>query len=185
MEDTDQELENLLHYLNLPGALGTPVLRSLRFSAGKRQSSPVVRLIAGAGGAAQSQRAVQGQGGRLAGGEASGGGLFGGGADAPDDGNGEPGGGERAVEVADALASPDDLFEPGGAGLVGGRVAGLRAPGKGGAEQEGVAANELPADVEELAQRVGGRGSVKVGGVDGGEGFGSCGVKEGGDQGVA
>jgi ABC-2 type transport system permease protein len=36
--------------------------------------------FAGAGGAAQSQRAVQGQGGRLACGEASGGDLFGGGA---------------------------------------------------------------------------------------------------------
>jgi hypothetical protein len=46
----------------------------------------------------------------------SGGDLFGGGANEPDDGDGEPGNGERAVEVADALASPNDLFEPGGAG---------------------------------------------------------------------
>ena len=98
----------------------------------------------------------------------SGGDLFGGGANEPDDGDGEPGGGERAVEVAGALASPNDLFEPGGAGLVGGGVAGLRAPGEGGAEQEGIAADELPADVEELAQRVGGRGGVEAGGVDGG-----------------
>jgi hypothetical protein len=111
--------------------------------------------------------------------------LFGGGANEPDDGDGEPGGGERAVEVTGALASPDDLFKPGGGGLVGGGVAGLWALGEGGAEEEGVAANELPADVEELAQRVGGRGGVKVGGVDGGEGFGSRGVEEGGDQGVA
>ena len=93
--------------------------------------------------------------------------------------------GSVPVEVAGALASPDDLFEQGGGGLVGGGVAGLWAPGEGGAEQEGVAANELPADVEELAQRVGGRGGVKAGGVDGGEGFGSRGVQEGGDQGVA
>src|SRR5580692_10994539 len=78
-------------------------------------------------GAAQSLRAVQGQGGRLAGGEAAGGDLFGGGANEPDDGDGEPAGGERAVEVAGALASPDDLLELGGAGLVGGGVAGLRA----------------------------------------------------------
>ena len=66
-----------------------------------------------------------------------------------------------------------------GAGLPG------RVPGEGGAEQEGVAANELPADVEEPAQRVGGRGGVEVGGVDGGDGFGSQGLEEGGDQGVA
>src|SRR5580700_10638480 len=41
-------------------------------------------LTAGAGGAAELQSAVQGQGGRLAGGEASGGDLFGGGANEPD-----------------------------------------------------------------------------------------------------
>jgi hypothetical protein len=43
--------------------------------------------LAGAGGAAQSQRAVQGQGCRLACGEASGCDLFGGGANEPDDGD--------------------------------------------------------------------------------------------------
>ena len=93
--------------------------------------------------------------------------MFGGGANEPDDGDGEPGVGERAVEVAGTLASPDDPLEPGGAGVVGVVAAG-RVPGEGGAEQEGVAANELPADVEELAQRVGGRDGVEAGGVDGG-----------------
>jgi daunorubicin/doxorubicin transport system ATP-binding protein len=38
--------------------------------------------------------------------------------DEPEDGGGQPGGGERAVEVAGALASPDDLLELGGSGLV-------------------------------------------------------------------
>ena len=93
--------------------------------------------------------------------------MFGGGANEPDDGDGEPGVGERAVEVAGTLASPDDPLEPGGAGVVGVVAAG-RVPGEGGAEQEGVAADELPADVEELAQRVGGRDGVEAGGVDGG-----------------
>ncbi len=44
MEETDQELKDLLHDPNLPGAPGAPV-RSRRFSAGKRQSSPVVRAV--------------------------------------------------------------------------------------------------------------------------------------------
>ena len=65
--------------------------------------------------------------------------MFGGGANEPDDGGGEPDGGERAVEVAGALASPDDLFELGGAGVVGVVAAG-RVLGEGGAEQVGVAA---------------------------------------------
>jgi len=103
--------------------------------------------------------------------------------DEAEDGGGKPGGGKRAVEVAGALASPDDLFEPGGAGVVGGVV--LRDPGKAGDEQEGVAAHELPADFEELAQRVRGRRGVEAGGVDGGEGPGPRGLDEGGDKGVA
>ena len=45
MEETNQELEDLLHYLNLPAALGAPV-RALRISAGKRQSSPDVLVHA-------------------------------------------------------------------------------------------------------------------------------------------
>jgi hypothetical protein len=78
---------------------------------------------------------------------------------------------------------PDDLFEPGRAGAVGVGAAG-RVPGQGGTEQVGVAANELPADVEELAQRVGGRDGVEAGGVHGGDGFGSGGVEKGADQGL-
>jgi ABC-2 type transport system ATP-binding protein len=110
--------------------------------------------------------------------------LLGGGPQEPDDGDGEPRGGERAVEFACALASPDDLLEPGGAGVVGVVAAGW-VPGEGGAEQEWVSAHDLPADVEELAQRVGGRDGVEPGGVEGGDGFGSHGVKEGVDQAVA
>src|SRR3984885_16236722 len=134
--------------------------------------------------AAEPQRAVQEQGWRLAGGEASRGDLFGSGAEEADDGGGEPGGGERAVEVADELAAPDDLLEPGGAGLVG-VVAAWRVPVEGRGEQVGVAANELPADVQVLAQRVGGRDGVQAGGVHGGDGFGSRAVEERRDQGVA
>src|SRR5580692_7968930 len=129
--------------------------------------------------AAEPQRAVQEQGCRLAGGEASRGDLFGSGAEEADDG-----GGERAVEVADELAAPDDLLEPGGAGLVG-VVAAWRVPVEGRGEQVGVAANELPADVEVLAQSVGGRDGVQAGGVHGGDGFGSRAVEERRDQGVA
>lgn len=102
-----------------------------------------------------------------------------------EDGGGEPGGGERAVEVARVLASPDDPFEPGGGGVVDGVTLGLRDPGEGGVEQEGIAANELPADAEELAQRLGGRRGVEAGGVDGDQDFGSRGVEEGSDQRVA
>jgi hypothetical protein len=40
MEETDQELENLLHYLNLPGAVRAPGHRSL---PGQRPGSPGVR----------------------------------------------------------------------------------------------------------------------------------------------
>jgi hypothetical protein len=76
--------------------------------------------------------------------------LLGGGLEEGEDGGGEPGGGECAGEVTGALASLDDLFEPGGAGVVLVVAAG-RVPGEGGAEQVGIAANELPADVEELA----------------------------------
>jgi hypothetical protein len=43
--------------------------------------------------------------------------LFGGGAEESDDGLGEPGGGEGAVEVAGVLASADELFETGDAGV--------------------------------------------------------------------
>src|SRR5260370_2009421 len=123
---------------------------------------------AGVGGAAESQRAVQEHRGRLTGGEAAGGDFFCGGAEEADDGGGQPGGGECAVEVAGPLASPDDLFEPGGAGVVRILAAGHGDPGQGGAEQEAVAANELPADVEELAQRVRGRGRVEAGAGSGG-----------------
>jgi hypothetical protein len=42
--------------------------------------------------------------------------LLGGGLGESEDGGGEPGRGEYAVEVAGALASPEDLLEPGGAG---------------------------------------------------------------------
>ena len=44
MEETDQQFEDLLHYLNLPAALAAPV-RSLRISAGKRPSPPDVRAV--------------------------------------------------------------------------------------------------------------------------------------------
>src|SRR5205823_5494335 len=88
-------------------------------------------LTAVAGGAAESQRAFQDHGRRPAGGEASGGDLLGGGAEESEGGVSEPGGGERAVEVAGVLASLDDLFEPGGAGVVGVVAAG-RVPGGGG-----------------------------------------------------
>jgi hypothetical protein len=57
-------------------------------------------------------------------------------------------------------------------------VAAGRVPGEGRAEQVGVAANELPADVEVLAQRVGGRGGIEAGGVEGGDGLGSRDLEE-------
>src|ERR1700722_4827255 len=139
-------------------------------------ASWVLTVSGGADGAAQSQRAVQGQGGRPAGGGASGGHLLGGGANEPEYGDGKPRGGERAVEVAGELASPDNPLELGGTGVVGVVAAG-RVPGEGGAKAVGVPANERPADVEELAQRVGGRGSVEAAGVDGGDCFRSQGVE--------
>ena len=69
----------------------------------------------------------------LAGGKAACGDLFGGGAEEAEDGGGEPGGGERAVKFAGALASPDEPFQPDGASVVLVVVAG-RIPGEGGAE---------------------------------------------------
>jgi hypothetical protein len=55
----------------------------------------------------------------------SGGDLFGGGVNEPDDGDGEPGNGERAVEVADALASTTNV--PAGMDISSsGRVSGPR-----------------------------------------------------------
>ena len=90
-----------------------------------------------------------------------------------------------AVEVAGALASPNELFELHGDGEV--RVAAVESwgPAEGGVKQQGVAAEELPADVEELAQRVGGRGGIDPSGVDGREAFDSRGFDEGDDEGVA
>jgi len=124
-------------------------------------------------GAADSQCALQDHRRRVAGGKAAGGELFGGAAYEPDDGDGEPGRWERAVKVAGVLASSDDLFEPGDAGEVSGGVSGMWALGESRAEQEGVSADELPADLEIPAQRSRGRGGVKAGGVHGGDGFGS------------
>ncbi|MGH3166057.1 MAG: hypothetical protein ACRDN0_09205 [Trebonia sp.] len=64
--------------------------------------------------------------------------LLGGGADETEDG--DPGGEKRAVEVAGVLASPDELFELSGGGVVGGVALGRRDQGEGG--QEGAAALE-------------------------------------------
>jgi hypothetical protein len=86
------------------------------------------------GGSAEPQRAFQDHGRRLADGKAVGGDLFGGGANKPDDSYGEPVCGQSLLEVAGALASPYELLEPGGAGLVRRRVAGLRALAEGGGE---------------------------------------------------
>ncbi len=142
-------------------------------------------LTAGVGGTAQSQHALPEHGRRLTGSEMSGGDLIGGGVADFEDGVGQPCGGERVVEVAGLLAALDELLEPGADSEV--RVATVEswAPVEGGVIQQGVAAEEPPADVEELVHRVDGRGGIKPGGVDGGEAFGSRGFDEGGDQGVA
>ena len=67
------------------------------------------------------------------------------------------------------------------------RVASVESwdPVEGGVKQRGVAAEELPADVEELGQRVSGRRGIDPSGVDGREAFRSRGFDEGDDEGVA
>ena len=102
-----------------------------------------------------------------------------------EDGRGHPAGRDCAVEVAGELASPEELFELGGDSEV--RVAAVESwhPVEGGVKQQRVAAEELPADVEELAQSVGGRGGIEPSGVDGREAFRSRGFDEGDDEDVA
>jgi hypothetical protein len=73
----------------------------------------------------------------------------------------------------------------GGRGVMRVRAGRPGDPDHGRIEQEGEAVQKLPAHVEELGQRLGGRGGVEAGGVDDGEGFGSRGVDEGEDKSVA
>jgi pimeloyl-ACP methyl ester carboxylesterase len=76
--------------------------------------------------------------------------LFGGGVGEPEDGGSEPVGGERAVEVAGALAALDEPFEQGGCSLVNRVAFGRGDPGQGRVEQE-----RVPADTIRRAARTG------------------------------
>ena len=136
-------------------------------------------------GAAKAQRGCQQQGRRLGSRQLSQADLLGGGVAEVENSDDQPTGRQCVIEIAGLLTSPDEPFQCRGHGKV--RVAAVDswAPVEGWIKQHGVAAQKLPADVEEQTQCCGGRHGVEVGGIDGGETLRPGNFDEGGDQGVA